>query len=173
VQGLLEFAVPHAIPIHQAAVMTIRAIQGAAGGITYALIGPMCQKHTFHVFLTAVVSMTIGFFRLGIATPLLTGGEFCKFGNYSYNFYIVGTFTLVICVLWFIVLWFDTERRRAIDHLIEKDDAPSISFTFSIGKFFNTKIQHNDNYQLVLVPVPVLIPVLALVPVPVPLLVPV
>lgn len=120
--GALEFVVPNVIPAHQAGVMVLRAIQGAACGIIYALIGPMCQKHTFHFYLSATVGMTIAFFRLGQATPMLLSGEFCRFGNYTYDFYIVGGFTIFVSFLWVIVMKFDTERRRAIDHLLDKEE---------------------------------------------------
>lgn len=98
-------------------VITLRAIQGGACGIIYALIGPICQKHTFTKYLALVIGISIAFFRLGNATPILVSGEFCKVGDFTSNFYVVGGFTIAVCILWYVVIHYDMKQLKMVEEL--------------------------------------------------------
>lgn len=150
VHAVTELILPNVIPLHPTALMAIRAIQGGASGIVYALVGPMCQKHTFHFYLTATVSLSISFLRLGMATPLLTAGELCEFGDYSINFYAVAVFRIFLSAMWFIMMRYDWERRRAIDYLVEDEDTPGGLSSLVFQIFFNnfSRIDKRDKFWI-------------------------
>lgn len=129
---------PSLISTNYGAVIAIRTMQGAASGVIYSLLGPMCQKHTFHFYLSATVSVTITFFRLGMSSPLLIAGEFCKSGDFTSGFFIAAGATIFACGLWLIVIRLDAGRRRKIELQIpaEKSEPGKFQEIFFLFKFF-------------------------------------
>lgn len=94
-------------------------LSGSCCGIIYALMGPISQKHSFLTNIALVITFSISFFRMGIALPIIISGQFCKVGDWSSGFYIFGSFTLAICVLWFIIVFFDFKKRKEITVIIQ------------------------------------------------------
>lgn len=79
-------------------------VQGAACGVVYALLGPLCVKYAGRAHVALAVGMSIGMFRLGVAVPILTAAELCRSGDWSTNFYLVGCFTLLLGGFWLMVI---------------------------------------------------------------------
>lgn len=81
----------------------VRLVQGAACGIIYALLGPLCVKYAGRAYVALAVAMSIGVFRLGVAVPILTAAALCRSGDWSTNFYLIGGFSLLLCAIWLMV----------------------------------------------------------------------
>src|SRR5262249_33886243 len=90
---------PSALQYNPWLVFIIRVFQGTLSGVLYMITSPIWFRNGFPALLGVCVATSMGINRVGSIMPNIIGGYYCKFGDWTTQFYLCGGCAFLVNLL--------------------------------------------------------------------------